>query len=153
MTKVAEVAEILMISRNTVYRKINELSLKKNGCVTTKNRSTTVTDKGIELIRLSLDHVTELQPLSESELQDTSTAKQYQQLIDVTLVTLNGTIEELKNIIKEKDILIEDLRKDKDRLMQMQENSQVLLVREQERVLMLEENKGFWSRFKKKQSN
>ena len=156
MMKVSEISMLLGVSTRTIYRKVEKLELNGKGYVKQENNAQTITNEGLELIKKSLTRKGVEQSKSQSDnVKDTEQHinESYERIIELQAVTFRETIADLRHQLIEKDILIEDLRKDKNRLMQMQENSQVLLVREQERVLMLEENKGFWSKFKKKQPN
>ena len=155
--KISEIATILGVSVKTIYRKVDKLSLVDKGYVKQENNVQTITNEGVELIKQSVNKKNVKKEVTK-QVDDKQSVKgiekhiteSYQQMLDFQAVTFREIISNLTEQLKEKDELIEDLRKDKDRLMQMQENNQVLLVREQERVLMLEENKGFWSKFKKK---
>lgn len=156
--KISDIATLLGVSSKTIYRKIDKLGLVDKGHIKQENSIKTVTNEGFELIKKSVTQTNVKGKMSKStnvkenvKGVEQHITESYQQIIDFQAVTFRETISNLTRQLKEKDELIDDLRKDKDRLMQMQENSQVLLVREQERVLMLEENKGFWSKFKKKQ--
>ena len=150
--KIAEIADLLEVSKKTIYRRMDSLSLYDKGHVVRVGKEKDVDLQGVELIRMSIN-----KGLTKDKSKDNVTVDTVTKLEDHAIESYKTLLQEQKELyekmLSEKDKLIDDLRKDKDRLMQMQENSQVLLVREQERVLMLEENKGFWSRFKKKQPN
>jgi len=150
--KITEVADLLGVSRKTIYRRIDSLKLEDSGQVHRVGKDKIVSLQGVELIRGTIDSgqaplsiVRDSDPTFESSI-----IKQYERLMEIESRTTQRTIEDLRATILEKNELIVNLQKSNDRLMQMQENSQVLLVREQERTLLLEENKGFWSKFKKK---
>lgn len=148
--KIAEVADLLSVSKKTIYRKIDTLTLMSKGHVKIKGKTKDVDLEGVELIRLSL-----VKGHDKDMANKIVTVERVTKLEEYAIESYKQLLKEQKGLydkmLAEKEQLIDDLRKDKNRLMQMQENSQVLLVREQERVLMLEENKGFWSKFKKKQ--
>ena len=151
---ITEIATYLGVSKKTIYRKIDKLELNGKGYVKQNDKGKTVTDEGFELIKQSMTPKNVKVKMSKRDnvKADDSTIESFERIIEFQAVTFKGTIADLKGQLIEKDRLIEDLRKDKDRLMQMQENSQVLLVREQERTLLLEESvekKGFWSKLKK----
>lgn len=153
--KIAEVAELLGVSKKTIYRRVDSLSLIDKGHVKVVGKEKDVDLEGVELIRLSVDS-----GLTKDKTKDNFTVDTVTTLEDHAIESYKSMLKEQKELYErlllEKDSLIDDLRKDKDRLMQMQENSQVLLGREQEKILLLEESvekKSFWSRFKKNPSS
>lgn len=158
MKKVSEVAEILGVSRKTIYRKIDQLSLKKKGFVTKRDSVTMIATEGIEAIKEALKPVTEpVTPVTIEYLQQFST---------VTHGALQSKIELLEKQLADKDLQIKELKKDKDelrrnndQLVQMNQNTQNLLAMEKkEKQLLLElpqepVRKSIWNIFRKSQPN
>ena len=73
--------------------------------------------------------------------------KAYKEILQEQKKLYEKLLIEKDRIICEKNYLIDDLRKDKDKLMAMNENHQVLLAREQEKNLLLDqpvERKGIF---------
>jgi len=156
--KIAEIADLLKVSKKTIYRKIDKLDLTSKGYVEKKGQTRIVDLEGVELIRSSLvkghdkDTSNKIVTVEKVTKLEDHAIESYKNLLKEQKELYEKMLLEKVQVIEDKDRLIDDLRKDKDRLMQMQENNQVLLVREQERILLLEESvdkKGFWSKFKK----
>lgn len=141
MKTIQEVAEILNVTPQAIYKKINnqlnnqlkdQVKQVKRGNKTVK----VVTDKGIELLRESME-----QPVKQQFNNEFNNVSQ--PLIDL----LQGTIDTLNRQLEVKDKQIQDLS---DRLKEQQElnrNNQILLHREQDQQ-MLPAPTG-WERFKK----
>ena len=141
MKTIQEVAEILNVTPQAIYKKINnqfnnqlkdQVKQVKRGNKTVK----VVTDKGIEILRESME-----QPVKQQFNNEFNNVSQ--PLIDL----LQGTIDTLNRQIEVKDKQIQDLS---DRLKEQQElnrNNQILLHREQDQQ-MLPAPTG-WERFKK----
>lgn len=149
--KVAEAAKILGVSKKTIYRKIDKLDLTSKGHVKQVGHTKTLTTEGFEFIRLSFDKGRVKDNLHDNVKEKgpgEGVVGSYKQLLEEQK-------ELYEKLLLEKDKLIVDLREDKDRLMKMQENNQVLIAREQERVLLLEESvekRSFWNRFKREKA-
>jgi flagellar capping protein FliD len=138
---IQEVAEILNVTPQAIYKKINnqfnnqlkdQVKQVKRGNKTVK----VVTDKGIEILRESME-----QPVKQQFNNEFNNVSQ--PLIDL----LQGTIDTLNRQLEVKDKQIQDLS---DRLKEQQElnrNNQILLHREQDQQ-MLPAPTG-WERFKK----
>lgn len=141
MKTIQEVAEILNVTPQAIYKKINnqfnnqlkdQVKQVKRGNKTVK----VVTDKGIEILRESME-----QPVKQQFNNEFNNVSQ--PLIDL----LQGTIDTLNRQLEVKDKQIQDLS---DRLKEQQElnrNNQILLHREQDQQ-MLPAPTG-WERFKK----
>ena len=141
MKTIQEVAELLNVTPQAIYKKINnqlnnqlkdQVKQVKRGNKTVK----VVTDKGIELLRESME-----QPVKQQFNNEFNNVSQ--PLIDL----LKGTIDTLNRQLEVKDKQIQDLS---DRLKEQQElnrNNQILLHREQDQQ-MLPAPTG-WERFKK----
>ena len=141
MKTIQEVAEILNVTPQAIYKKINnqfnnqlkdQVKQVKRGNKTVK----VVTDKGIEILRESME-----QPVKQQFNNEFNNVSQ--PLIEL----LQGTIDTLNRQIEVKDKQIQDLS---DRLKEQQElnrNNQILLHREQDQQ-MLPAPTG-WERFKK----
>lgn len=141
MKTIQEVAELLNVTPQAIYKKINnqlnnqlkdQVKQVKRGNKTVK----VVTDKGIELLRESME-----QPVKQQFNNEFNNVSQ--PLIDL----LQGTIDTLNRQLEVKDKQIQDLS---DRLKEQQElnrNNQILLHREQDQQ-MLPAPTG-WERFKK----
>lgn len=153
--RVAEVAELLKVSKKTVYRKIQKLDLTSKGHVEQLGQTKNIDSEGVELIRLSLVNG-RVKDMSNANVTIESVTRIEDHAIESYKLLLEEQKELYEKLIQEKDRLIDDLKRDKDRLMQMQENNQVLLKLEQEKNLLLQEpkmKKSFLDRFKKSQPN
>ena len=135
--KISEAAELLKVSKKTIYRKIDILSLTSKGHVKAIDNVKSIDIAGVEKIRLTLVKGHDKGNNSKNVTVDIVT-----KLEDHAINSYKQLLEEQKEFFKkmldEKDLIIDDLRKDKNKLMAMNENHQVLLAREQEKNLLLD---------------
>lgn len=145
MKTIQEVAELLQVTPQAIYKKINNQfnnQLKEHVKQVKKGNKSVkvVTDKGIELLRESLQQTVQ-QPVQQQFNNSSTTVES--PLIEL----LQDTIDTLNRQLEVKDKQIQDLS---DRLKEQQElnrNNQILLHREQDQQ-MLPAPTG-WERFKK----
>ena len=158
MKRVLEVAEMLGVSKVTIYRKIETEKLQQY--VTEHNKVRYIDDKGIELLRqkLCLPIEVTLEP-ENSNIETEST------LHETAMLQLET--EHLKRELEHKDMYINTLKAETEMLHQLLqhekdtnkdlirliENSQVLLKQQQDKIFLLEQSdpapdkKSFWERF------
>lgn len=142
MYTIAEIAEVLNVSKVTVYNKLKQLEDKVNLDLTVKEGVKYLNENGFNLIKESLKE----KPILKKETQ----------IIDMSIVLglkdeninlLKMQIDDLKSQLHEKDKQLEV----KDRLI---ENMQFLLKDSQKNILLLQsEKKGFWAKIFNKKKN
>jgi len=117
--KIAQASEILGVSRSAIYKKLDKYKVELKGCIRTRKGLKYITEEGLDFLKLS----TELPPVDNQR--------------DKTVDNLVET-EHLKLLIIDKDKQIEQHIKEKENLMELLRNSQVLMKQEQNRILLLE---------------
>lgn len=150
MYTIQEVAEILNITPQAVYKKINNqlknelathLKQVKRGNKTVK----VVTSEGLEIIRESLEQPVK-QPFNKpfnNQFKDSSKGKE-----DNLIQLLEETIQTLKKQLDVKDKQIQDLNERLKEQQELNRNNQVLLHREQEQKALVSDTTA-WQRLKK----
>lgn len=150
MYTIQEVAEILNITPQAVYKKINNqlknelathLKQVERGNKTVK----AVTSEGLEIIRESLEQPVK-QPFNKpfnNQFKDSSKGKE-----DNLIQLLEETIQTLKKQLDVKDKQIQDLNERLKEQQELNRNNQVLLHREQEQKALVSDTTA-WQRLKK----
>lgn len=115
MHKYSEIADILGVTRSTVYNRVSKLNFELKGHIKTRNRVKYITDEGLDILRLY-----------NSTVQ-----------LDNNLYS-NKDSEHLNALIQLKDEQIEYLKKQYEMQTELLQNSQILLKQEQDKFLMLE---------------
>ena len=154
MYTIQEVAEILNITPQAVYKKINNqlnnelathLKQVERGNKTVK----AVTSEGLEIIRKSLEQPVDNQFNNEfnnqfnNQFKDSSKGKE-----DNLIQLLEETIQTLKKQLDVKDKQIQDLNERLKEQQELNRNNQVLLHREQEQKALVSDTTA-WQRLKK----
>ena len=150
MYTIQEVAEILNITPQAVYKKINNqlnnelathLKQVERGNKTVK----AVTSEGLEIIRKSLEQPVDNQLNNEfnNQFKDSSKGKE-----DNLIQLLEETIQTLKKQLDVKDKQIQDLNERLKEQQELNRNNQVLLHREQEQKALVSDTTA-WQRLKK----
>lgn len=150
MYTIQEVAEILNITPQAVYKKINNqlnnelathLKQVERGNKTVK----AVTSEGLEIIRKSLEQPVDNQFNNEfnNQFKTYNTEKE-----DNLTKLLEETIQTLKKQLDVKDKQIQDLNERLKEQQELNRNNQVLLHREQEQKALVSDTTA-WQRLKK----
>lgn len=146
--KVVEVAELLGVSKVTIYDKLKSLKKELRPFVKVTQNKTFIADEGVELIKSSLK-VNQVVSKDEEELNNNLTVQENEYVL-----SLINQIEFLRQQIDTKD----DQLRSKDELLvardELLKNFQILLKQEQDTRLLLEEKfkdqeskpKGLWSK-------
>lgn len=171
MVKISVIAEMLNISKPTVYRKIEKLKLQKN--VKVINGVRYIDSKGLEILKQKTNNEIIISPDEKKSLSDKENV-----IHEKESLTVNMEIEHLKRELKAKDehiatlknetiLLHETLKHEQETLRNEQEagkdlrklieNSQVLLRQQQDKIFLLEspqdtpikEKKSIWDIFKR----
>ena len=133
MKKVSEVAELLGVTRQTVYNHIDKIDKEINSYIYIKEGVKVIDKKGIELIKASIDgkdiftkeFTEDLQ--KQDDIQNDNVKEALQDHID----SLKSEIERLEKELKEKNKQLDN----KDQLMQ---NFQVMLQNKEDKIYQLE---------------
>jgi GTPase involved in cell partitioning and DNA repair len=141
--KVAEVAEMLKVSKVTIYEKLKTFKKELKPYLKLKGNATYIEVQGVDIIKSSLGLKEDLREVKSSLKVD---------LQEVAVCIENTYIESLKsevNYLRQQLDTKDDQLKSKDDLLR---NFQVLLKQEQDARLLLEEKsveqqKNFWKRF------
>lgn len=154
MYTIQEIAKILNITPQAVYKKINNqlnnelathLKQVERGNKTVK----AVTSEGLEIIRKSLEQPVDNQFNNEfnnqfnNQFKDSSKGKE-----DNLIQLLEETIQTLKKQLDVKDKQIQDLNERLKEQQELNRNNQVLLHREQEQKALVSDTTA-WQRLKK----
>ena len=173
---IAEVSEKLNISKVTIYKKIKSLNHELKSFLTVKNGVKYLDDKGIEVIKNSIENFNQVNNNLNHELPETSQSiandevltelKELKKSKYELVNQLKSEIESLKqdkheyinlfkNQLETKDKQIEELNKALTQSQQLNENNQILLKQHQEEKVLFLENESqkeqsFWRRLFKK---
>lgn len=154
MYRVVEVAEELKVSKVTIYNKLKEYSKELKPHLNKLKGITYINYEGLEIIRKSLDLNEEVKKVkidSSEEYNDfndkVDNEENLKEFKELTRMHLNDLKDQICMLQKELDIKNEQLER-KDKLL---ENFQVLLKKEKEKTLLLEEKKpSIWEKIFKK---
>lgn len=152
MMKIVEISKKIGKSKTAIYNKINKNKALFQPYLKKVENSKALTNEGIELLEklFNLKEVknvvenTSLEYANINTLNDVSLVKNIVESKEQLIKELKARIEYLEKQIEKKDTLISNLNR-------QQENFQVLLQNEQNKTLLLEQNKsGFFKRLFKK---
>lgn len=143
---ILEVSKKLNISKVTVYKKINSVK-GLTEFITVKNNVKYINEEGFEFLKeLTVNHVNSkgLKGVNSEDKKNNVEGIEYKAfnyLQEDYINTLKKQIEEKDRQLEEKDKIIK-------KQMELNENNQVLLRQEKERLMLLEanNNKSFWKR-------
>ena len=141
---ILEVSKKLNTSKVTVYKKINSVN-KLKGFITIKNNVKYINDEGLEVLKELINKSVNSKDCKWVNLNDdknTIKASEYNAfnyLQEDYISTLKKQIEEKDRQLEEKDRIIK-------KQMELNENNQILLRQEKERLMIMESNnnKSFW---------
>ena len=144
MYSIADLSDILNISKQAVYKKISQFSSELEGCIHKVNGKIQLDETGLNFLKSNTivkDSNTDFQQVENGLNNFKLVEKSFNQLVE----SLNNQIEFLRSEIDNKNNQLEK----KDQLI---ENMQVLLKQNQDaNQKLLEEKKSIWNRiFKKK---
>lgn len=148
--RVVEVAKMLNVSKVTIYDKINKMSKDLKPYIKLKGNVKYIDTQGIELIKQSLKDQQELN--NDFTITEQDIEHKYNADIENTHIKhLTQEVEYLRNLLNTKEVQINSQ-------MELIQNFQVLMKKEQEKYLLLEDKvkdlqeapKGFWNRLFKK---
>lgn len=168
MEKISVIAELLNVSKATIYRKIESLKLQHN--VKVVNGVKYIDKKGLQILKQNKNNIDivppcENNPFSDKEIivhdkdmlmlkNETEHLKRELQAKEEHISTLKGETLLLHETLKhEQETLRNEQEAGKD-LRKLIENSQVLLKQQQDKILFLEnptvkEKKSIWNIFKR----
>ena len=164
---VAELSEILSVSKVTIYNKIKSLKSDLKGCIKHKKGILHIDDKGLLIIKNDLGLIEDEDTLiNDDEFKAESTVnnedlKQFKDL-ETLIKMFNKTVETgqenyINSLLDQIEHLKEELNRKDEQLnntLRLLENSQVLIKDSREKILMLEnqeqkERRSFFNWFKK----
>jgi hypothetical protein len=159
---VSEISKQLNISKVTVYKKLDKISELKDHIKQLKDGKC-VTEEGLEIIRQSLQLTPLTNPLPEELKEDTEKPDSssdliiYKQLIESLENQVNCLKEDKQKLYEQldtKDKHIDSLADALNTAQRLNENSQILLRQQQDKILFLEspptkERKSIWDMFKR----
>lgn len=148
MKKVSKVAELLGVTRQTVYNHIDKIDKEINSHIYTKEGVKVIDDKGIELIKASIEGKEVFTEGFTDDLhqQDDLQNDNVKEALQNHINSLKSEIDRLENELQEKNKQLDM----KDQLMQ---NFQVMLQNKEEKIYQLEgeveeKQKGIFDKIK-----
>ena len=164
---VAELSEILSVSKVTIYNKIKSLKSDLKGCIKHKKGILHIDDKGLLIIRASLGlKVDEDTLINDDEfkaegIDNNEDLKQFKD-IETLIKMINKTVETgqenyINSLLDQIELLKSELHKKDEQLnntLRLLENSQILIRENKEKILELEsqeqkERRSFFNWFRK----
>ncbi len=135
MYTIAKVSDILGISKQAVYKKINQLENELKNCIS-KNGKTLINEKGLKILKINTIGLNE----NETSLnQFNCVDEKFNNLVE----TISDQVDFLKKEIEAKNVQIDNKDKQLEKKDKLIENMQVLLKQNQEiyqQSLMIQNN-------------
>lgn len=140
MKKVSEVAELLGVTRQTVYNHIDKIDKQINSHIYIKEGVKVIDEQGIELIKSSIDgkDIFTEEFTEDLQQQDDPQNDNVKEALQDHINSLKSEIDRLENELQEKNKQLDkkdQLLDNKDQLMQ---NFQIMLQKKEDKIYQLE---------------